>query len=473
MNRTLHQPRKDDGGRAPVIALDDEFGAVPATLEANGSIVYDPRLKKWVMFAVAFSPTTAGPDRVRVYRFTSPDAMNWTKGDDGRPEHIRFDLHDAASGRDATNTDVFACHYDGRDAVHPYKGWLYFANWGEDLEGLYFVQSADGKTWTRGRQVARGNERKLEQDGRRLWGVGDVNGFYFDAPANRFLASLKFASPDEHGTPPLKNRLRSRAYLFVDALDATIDLKRIDRADLVPPAADANGDLPHDEYYGSTAWRYESLWLGGLKIWHGGGDYPYSAAGCAFLKLAVSRDGLDWTKVPFPNADGIPEVFIANGPEGGSPGRKDGRNDGGYLTEFSQGPLRIGDELIFYYGCSSWGKNHPPGVRVTGGGIFRARLRPDGFVSVDAGTLTTKPLAFDGDELFVNGVGPLRVEVIQSDGKTLADAKVQGDSLSHRVRFAGRSLRELAGEGPTRFRFVVEDGGRVYSFKVSRSSSSP
>jgi hypothetical protein len=39
-----------------------------------------------------------------------------------------------------------------------------------------------------------------------------------------------------------------------------------------------------------------------------------------------------------------------------------GKNDGGYLTEFSQGPLRIGDELIYYYGCSSYGKNHAQNV---------------------------------------------------------------------------------------------------------------
>src|SRR2546427_7020502 len=55
LTRTLHQPRKDDGGNVPVIALDKEFGGAPCTLEANGTIVYDPRLKKWVMFAVALS----------------------------------------------------------------------------------------------------------------------------------------------------------------------------------------------------------------------------------------------------------------------------------------------------------------------------------------------------------------------------------------------------------------------------------
>ena len=114
--------------------------------------------------------------------------------------------------------------------------------------------------------------------------------------------------------------------------------------------------------------------------------------------------------MPFPNEAGQPEVFISNGKEGGN----DAQNDGGYLTEFSSPPLRFGDELIYYYGSSSWGKNHPRTYRVSGGGIFRARLRPDGFVSVDGGSLITRRLEFDGGDLFVNGIGPITVEVVDS-----------------------------------------------------------
>ena len=44
------------------------------------------------------------------------------------------------------------------------------------------------------------------------------------------------------------------------------------------------------------------------------------------------------------------------------------------MAEFSNPPLRIGDELIYYYGCSSWGKNQPRPYRVSGGGIFRRPL---------------------------------------------------------------------------------------------------
>jgi hypothetical protein len=230
----------------------------------------------------------------------------------------------------------------------------------------------------------------------------------------------------------------------------------------VPPAADTNGDLQHDEYYASTAWRYGSQWLGGLKGWHGKGDSPYSAAGSAFLKYASSRDWLHWSKVQYKNDAGVPEVWIPNGKEGAN----GGRNDGGYITEFSQGPLRIGDELIYYYGSSSWGKNHPPGVRVCGGGVFRARLRPDGFVSVDAGTLTTKPMLIEGNKLEVNSVGPIDVEILTDAGQVLGKASATGDSLAHEIRFGGKSLAELKQGGIVRLRFTVGEGGQLYSFTL-------
>src|SRR5262249_16519981 len=152
-------------------------------------------------------------------------------------------------------------------------------------------------------------------------------------------------------------------------------------------------------------------------------------AGSAFLKLVSSRDGLRWKKVPFPNDEGIREVFIPNGKEGGS----GGRNDGGHLTQFSQGPLRIRGELIYYYGSSSYGKTRPRAVRVGGGGIFRARLRPDGFVSVDGGSFTTKPLTFDSQALLVNSTGPVQVEALDAAGKVVGTAALEGDSLRHAV----------------------------------------
>jgi hypothetical protein len=138
------------------------------------------------------------------------------------------------------------------------------------------------------------------------------------------------------------------------------------------------------------------------------------------------------------------------------------------MTEFSQGPLRIGDQLIYYYGASSWGKNFPNWMRISGGGIFRARLRPDGFVSVDKGKFRTKLLAFKGNDLYINSVGNVIIEVLDEDSKSLGITNLNGDSLRHKVTFNGKSLGELVPSGKAHLHFTVSDhgSGSLYSFTI-------
>jgi len=455
LKRTLHQPRKEHGGRQPVIAVPDE-----GTLLAKGTILKDPRLGRHVMFAKGFRTK-------QMYRFVSRDGLDWEpdrRG--GQVVPVEMDRRNPATGKVEGYGGMHSFHYDNDDEAHPYKGWVFFGNWGNEHEGVYYIRSADGITWERRGLVVQGYAgpgdtscRVIHQDGKTVYGPGDVTRYYHDERDDRFLGIFKFFTVDR--VPP-DNGLRSRAYAFLERIDRPFDISRLDHVALLPPAARKNGDGPHDEYYSSSAWRYESLWLGGLLVWHRGEDYPFSAAGCAFLKLVVSRDGLHWNKVQFPNDAGVPEVFIPNGPEGGN----DGRNDGGYMSEFSQGPLRIGDELIYYYGCSSYGKDHPSGKRNSGGGIFRARLRLDGFVSVDAGTLTTRPLRFGGSELYLNSRGPVRVEALDSGGEVLGRSEVDRDALRGRVTFDGRSLRETAPERTVRLRFSVGPDAELYAFRI-------
>jgi len=452
--RTLHQPIKDHGGQEPIIASPPN-----TSLLAYGSIVFDTRLKQYVMFVQEF------PSR-QMYRVLSSDGMNWGELD---PVHLDTDLGDvprdkAINAAGNREIDLFSCMYDRADDQYPYKGWAWFANWGNDLEGIFYVQSRDGKTWERGRQVVNGfagpgdtSCREIHQDGKIVRGPGDVTLFSYDEQTGRYLGIFKFFNHDGYKAG---NNHRSRAYLWLDRLDEPVDTDRIERIALLPPNDYRNGDTEFDEYYASTAWRYGPLWLGTLKIFHPRGNYPHSSAGCAFLKLVVSRDALNWSKVPYLNDSGVPEVFIPNGPEGGN----GGRNDGGYISDFSTPPLRIGNELIFYYSASSWGKNHPRGERLMGGGIFRARLRPDGFVSIDEGSVTTCPLELKGDDLLVNAVGPVTVELLDSAGDVVGKAEIQGDSLEHVVKFNGRSAGSLAAGKTPRLRFTVQPPGRLYSF---------
>ena len=152
---------------------------------------------------------------------------------------------------------------------------------------------------------------------------------------------------------------------------------------------------------------------------------------------------------------------LPNGSEGGN----DGKNDGGYISTFIRGPLRVGDELIYYYASSSYGKNHPRPLRLSGGGIFRARLRVDGFVSVDGGTVVTRPIFTGGTNLFLNHRGKVNVQLLDLEDGVLAQAETSGDSIQHRVDFNGASVAGSAQSKVIKLKFIVPDGSELYSFR--------
>jgi len=459
LERTLHSPTKDHGGNVPI--LEAPKGT---TYIAYGSIVYDPKLEKYVMLFFQRGTIKGG----KLCRYLSPDGLTWQNSSPQDEQRLGFNvpIEPEPDFRNRGGFDLFSFYYDKSDPKTPYKGWIYLANYGLTQEGAYYTYSTDGIVWEVGRQVVNAYAGEgdttcisIRQDGKTVWGPGDVTLMAPDPETNTFIGLFKFFDPRKG----VSNGLRSRAYLRLNRLDEPIDLARFDHIELLPPLMDTGADTRHDEYYASTAYRYGPLWLGELKVIHFQGDYPWSKAGAAFMKLLVSRDGVNWKKVPYKNEWGFPEVFIPNGIEGGN----HGRNDGGYMSMFSQGPIRVGDELVFYYTSTSWGRSVlPTEKRVKGGGIFRARLRLDGFVSVDAGTLTTRTLAFAGDELLVNGNGPIHVTVLDENDQPLAETDIQGDNLRHQVKFAGKSLRTLCPTGTAKLKFTVGPYGQLYAFTI-------
>ena len=110
--------------------------------------------------------------------------------------------------------------------------------------------------------------------------------------------------------------------------------------------------------------------------------------------------------------------------------------------------------------------------------ISRYVLRTDGFVSMNGGygggTLTTKPLVFDGGELEINystsAVGSVRVEVQDAEGRAVPGfglddcPEIFGDEIDGRVDWGeGADLGSLAGR-PVRLKFELKDAD-VYAFK--------
>ncbi len=109
--------------------------------------------------------------------------------------------------------------------------------------------------------------------------------------------------------------------------------------------------------------------------------------------------------------------------------------------------------------------------------VRRFTYRVDGFVSLrgtgQGGSLVTKPLVFEGDELQLNVAtqdgGSVRVELQNTAGKPLDGfalsncQPLQGDSIEQAVVWSGGKLSSLAGK-PVRVRFEVNNAD-IYSFK--------
>ncbi|MGB8166339.1 MAG: hypothetical protein WCF18_02540 [Chthoniobacteraceae bacterium] len=182
------------------------------------------------------------------------------------------------------------------------------------------------------------------------------------------------------------------------------------------------------------------------------------------LYSAFSRDGFHWDR-----PDRTP--FLAST-------RKPGDWERGYLHAGVGLCTVVGDRLYFYY--SGWSGESPSGPSTyAGGSTGVASLRRDGFASMNArekqGSLTTRPVIFKGQHLFVNvkaPAGELRVEALDRDGKVIEPfsaskcTPVAVDRTKQLVAWAGaEDLSKLSGQ-TVRFRFQLKQG-ELYSFWVT------
>ena len=103
-------------------------------------------------------------------------------------------------------------------------------------------------------------------------------------------------------------------------------------------------------------------------------------------------------------------------------------------------------------------------------------MRRDGFASMDAmgkpGTLTTRPVTFNGKHLFVNVNGEVAAEVLDKNGQVIAPftqahcRPVTGDTTCQMVQWKSNSdLSQVAGR-PVRLRFYLKHG-QLYAFWIS------
>lgn len=228
-------------------------------------------------------------------------------------------------------------------------------------------------------------------------------------------------------------------------------------ADRLDPASLALNVRP--ELYNLDAVAYESVIVGLFSIWRG---QPDERGKLNDIVLGFSRDGFYWdrpSRTPFiPISARDTDWNWANV-----------QSAGGCL-------LVVGDRLFFYVSGRT-GLNGE--IQSTG----LATLRRDGFASMEArnceGSLTTRPVRFRGNRLFVNldsASGALTAEILDKAGDVLPPFSrtncmpVYLDSTQCEIRWqTAADLAMVAGKD-VRIRFHLRDG-RLFSFWVSSSSS--
>jgi len=191
----------------------------------------------------------------------------------------------------------------------------------------------------------------------------------------------------------------------------------------------------------------------------------YSNDGLLDCQMAVSRDGINWTRI-----DRRPYVAL------GSAGSNEAKQ-----IYMGIGMIRRGDEIYQYY--AGYKYTHGAWSEITdemvhSGSIYRTVQRLDGFVSADAawggGALTTPPITFEGSKLELNincsAMGTARVELRDADdnpieGFTLADADIiYGNNVHKIVTWKGNpDVSALAGK-PIKLHFKMR-AAKLYAFQ--------
>jgi hypothetical protein len=429
LRRTFHQATYHPA--TPVLRPDRDWertGRNPAAMVFSDGVWYDPRdrlFKLWYMGGIVRSTCYA----------TSRDGLRWDKPAlDVRPGTNV--VH--PGGRDSATVWLDPADADPRRRFKLFRSVRAGGGW-----ALALHVSADGIHWADAGQSGPCGDRTtvFYNPFRRVW-------VYSVRTNDRALGRTR-------GYREGADALRA-AHWADDDVAPWVGADRLD-----PPRADLRTPC---ELYNLDAVAYESILLGLFSVWRG---QPRDRAKPNEVVAAFSRDGFHWAR---PSRRALLPVS-----------ERPGDWNWGNVQSAGGCCLVVGDRLYFY--CSGRaGVRGTPESGVCSTGL--ATLRRDGFASMDAGaaggTLTTRPVRFGGRHLFVNADpagGTLRVEVLSRQGEVVAPftragcVPVRGDGMALAVRWqGGADLGRLAGQA-VRFRFHLEERGRLYAFWVSRDAS--
>ena len=494
ITKVLNRPRKHGGG--PVLKPERNW---EGNFLAPSSVIYDREEGLFKMWYVPNLITAERPPgRLEEYEnllrasnyqeeldlscyAISRDGINWERPELGLVEFEGSTRNNIFSAKSVRSKG--ALYSSGRapnafkdprekDPARRYKG-LGYARAASGQTGICIYFSPDGLSW------------KESEDNPVMLATGDTHTVLgWDPVREKYVAYLRPGWKDYQGVvdaaeevspqvrsasiprypleelAPAAGNRRKRSIGFSES-DDFVQWTPIEPA-LIPDQTDP-ADL---QFYGMPAFQYAGLYLG----------FPWVFRTNALTmepQFAYSRDGKRFSRM----ADRT--GFIPLGANGSW--------DDGCI--YGRQPFVHDGKIWFYYLGVNWahgaedllaeGENSQAAVGL-------ATLPTDGFVSLDAGpnpgTVTTRPLVFEGTQLVVNfedsqkgsagmdDASSLQAEILDQTGEAIEGFGLEQAETIHRTGSAqvvswkgGDDVSSLAGQ-PLRLRFHLRNG-KFYSFQ--------
>jgi hypothetical protein len=455
--RTVHRAEKYPGN--PILRAERAWdGAmVPST------VLYDDEVGLFKMWYLTHARVPGAESTYVTGYATSRDGIAWERPVVGAYEHEGSRENNLCMVNTAGGMGVIRDEREP-DPARRFKALFWRGGnrakadvergWGKNEQrGFYLATSPDGVRWT------------LASEEPVFTGTGDTQSLFgWDETYGRYVSYVrpgrKVREIKGGDYPPRRVIGRSESE---DCASWSAPY------DVVLPDAD---DPPGAEHYFMPVHKYHDHYVGFVHVFVPSPD-PF---GPFWPELTHSRDGIRWRRL---NDHGTQRLV--------HPGAA-GAFDCG-MIRCARGLFERADELWLYYG--GWHEDHgvsrqhrhmttPREAQREAAAIGLAKLRLDGFVSLDAGSdtagsLTTAPLVCEAEQLIVNARiapgGSLRVAVLDAGGGALpglgsdACAPLAGDSTKHAVTWTGGSvLARLRGER-VRLRLDLR-GAELFSFTL-------
>ena len=437
--RTFHRPEYHTGN--PVVTPDkawEKQGRAPFAAVFSDGVWYDPAerlFKMWYMASI-FAGTACA---------TSRDGLRWEKP--------ALDAVEAGTNLvDRRRRDSSTVWLDWMEN-DPNRRWKMATATVRDGRRGWFLSvhaSPDGIRW--GDPIAESSP------------IGDRTTIFYNPFRRVWVYGIRSSGPRGR-----QRQYREHPDLVAGATwrdDDRYEWAASDGLDPRNPNPEFKGLAP--QLYNLDAVAYESLMLGLFAVWQGPNNSECAKRGIHKrneVLLGFSRDGFHWHR---PDR----ERFLAAT-------EKEGSWRWGNVQSCGGGCLVVGDRLYFYFSGRALTSAFWDGAASTG----LAFLRRDGFASMDAGetegTLTTRPVTFNGKQMFVNADcdgGSLAVEVLDSGGKVIEPftrancSPVSADKTLVAVTWKGAEDLAAVRGRPVRLRFHLTRGS-LYAFWVSPDAS--